>query len=760
MSERHPDGDPDRNRRGSDESPDSGASDRSSGIGRRRFIGATAGGAVATMVPASTAVAAEDDRTVTLVFDTHFHGRFRDSEAAELNIQRYYTVVEEKLEEYDNAVFVGIGDDFAPSLLGLEYEGEHMVEALNAMDVAVNGVGNHEFDFGPDRAIELFGESEFPWVVANLLDDGGETLENTERWTTQELGDLTVGFFGMVSENFHNITDYPDDWQVLDNVDAGQEAVDELREEGADIVVCPAHVSTGTHERMAENIDGLDAIVGSHSGVVLDQPAEIDGTINAEFGDEFDHIGAITLNDEGELVDWERIDLLAEDWEPRDEVDEFDEISTRNVGEIEKHEALDELYEKYQVPLDDRLGEPFFHSETELNWSFDNYAIETGGGNVITDAIREVGDVADVDVDIGIINGGGIRADTTFGPGEITGAAVMEALPFPNELWIIEVTGEELQDFLANEQRAHPSEQFGTQPAIQISGVSYEWWGHDWESEIRNVFVGGDPVDEDETYLLAGTDFQIEREDALDHENKLIAETGQFVGPFVLDTLEEWGTVAPEREYRMIRWDEDVGEADLAPGADRTEVTFEVPPGAEEIETDEPVVAVNRDGETVEAEAVSADGEAVTASFATTPLLDLAAVEDPAIRVFAHYHADQAEWPYDFDIPTSDGYDHLKVRADVDEDDLGDFTPAERTRLVRERVAALDLHRGTENSLTSTLENAANSFDRANETAAANRLCAFINQVEAQRGKKIDEADADDLIERAEEIIAAVGEEC
>ena len=40
-----------------------------------------------------------------------------------------------------------------------------------------------------------------------------------------------------------------------------------------------------------------------------------------------------------------------------------------------------------------------------------------------------------------------------------------------------------------------------------------------------------------------------------------------------------------------------------------------------------------------------------------------------------------------------------------------------------------------------------------NDKAAVNSLEAFINAVEAQRGKKIPEADADDLIAAAQEII-------
>ena len=647
---------------------------------RRRFLGTTAGVSLAALAPASASIAAEaDEDTITIVHDTHFHGRFRDAGADDLNIARYYTVVQDILEDADNSMFLGNGDDIAPSLLGLEYEGEHMIEALNYMDLDAVGVGNHEYDFGADVAEERFEESEFPWLVANLLTDEDEPVPGTERWTTFEVGEHTVGVFGLVVEGFHRITDYPEEWQVLEYVESSQEAVDTLREEdGADIVVCASHVSSGVHFTLAEEVDGLDAIVGSHSGVVFDEPQIEHGTIISEFGDEFAHVGAITIDGEGELVDWQRVDLMPEFWDPADEVDEYDEITTRALDDIEEDEGLMELYEEWQVPLDDELEQPFFTSETDLNGSYDNYAVETGFGNLMTDAMAEVGRMGDIDVDAVVQNGGGIRAETTYEAGEISGSAVMETLPFPNEIEVVEVTGEQLIDFLIGEQRPHPSDQFGTQPALQVSGISYEWWGHeddhgiddewyrDGDSAIANVFIDGEPIKYDETYNLASNDYVIGRDPVLS-EAEVLLESGQFQGPWVLSILEEWGEVAPEREHRMIRVDEDLGSAEVYDNDDTVDLEFAYPAGGEALLADT-FRAVIRTGDALEAHDVSDDGDTVTVSFDAADLEALASsVDDPVLRVFGEYEADNDAWDYGFDIPTSDGYDNLKLKASADD---------------------------------------------------------------------------------------------
>jgi len=60
------------------------------------------------------------------------------------------------------------------------------------------------------------------------------------------------------------------------------------------------------------------------------------------------------------------------------------------------------------------------------------------------------------------------------------------------------------------------------------------------------------------------------------------------------------------------------------------------------------------------------------------------------------------------------------------------------------------------NSLTSKVDNALKSLDKGEDGAAINMLNAFINQVEAQRGKKISEEAADMLIAYANNIISKI----
>jgi hypothetical protein len=69
------------------------------------------------------------------------------------------------------------------------------------------------------------------------------------------------------------------------------------------------------------------------------------------------------------------------------------------------------------------------------------------------------------------------------------------------------------------------------------------------------------------------------------------------------------------------------------------------------------------------------------------------------------------------------------------------------------RVEHANLSGGIENSLTSKLDSAIGLVGRGNTTGATGKVGAFIDQVEASRGKQIDDTDADAWIAAAETIL-------
>lgn len=85
--------------------------------------------------------------------------------------------------------------------------------------------------------------------------------------------------------------------------------------------------------------------------------------------------------------------------------------------------------------------------------------------------------------------------------------------------------------------------------------------------------------------------------------------------------------------------------------------------------------------------------------------------------------------------------------------------PVAAIQQLAEMVVTMNLQNGIENSLDSKLEAALEALDDLNENnnaAACNSLQAFINAVEAQRGTKLTDSQADQLITAAQEIQAVL----
>jgi len=641
------------------------------GFSRRQVLGtaAAAVGASAFSLPA----AADDDETFTIVHDLHSHSDI--GSPGEPNIARYQTLVQEQIDGRDDVMFMGSGDELGSSLTSFFTDGKHKIEFMNDMNLTGVGIGNHDFDYGIDVAFENFENSNFPWITSNLKTPDGDQLPNTEEYIIEEVGDTRIGVFNVVLRGFHSITDYPDEYIQEDPIEVAEEMTAMLREEeGCDVVICASHVRHETHYEMAEAVDGLDAIFGSHSHVTFDEADEHHGTIISEIGYAYHHLGVMTLDSSGDLVDWQRIDLVDEDGEPAD---------------IEPDPDFKERIEALRAEVDDEVSQVVGETELELSASGAiNYAEESTMGNLITNTMLDFYEEADV----AFQNAGGIRTNDTYGPGELTMENILEINPFDNEIILFDATGEQIIsalgatgvvdgddadtriEYLGNDAP------FGAQQGQQVAGIQYEWSGHDGP-EVHNVFIDGEPLDPDGTYTVATTDFikntasgyeafhQIPDED-------VIAESGTEYGPAVAAYIEERGTVRPELENRIIRVDEIVGAAiDVVEEGEQVVVTTPHPGDAAESLTDEFRI-IARTGDELEASDVIDHGDEIEVHFNAEAFQSLAAIEEPHLRVFGGFDPDDDYYDYEDEdgeqreLPVAVAYDSFKLRSTIEQEDI------------------------------------------------------------------------------------------
>ena len=127
---------------------------------------------------------------------------------------------------------------------------------------------------------------------------------------------------------------------------------------------------------------------------------------------------------------------------------------------------------------------------------------ETNVGNFIADSFRIA-----TGADVGLMNGGSIRADEIIRPGPLTKRDVLSIFPFKNRVVKLELTGTMLRAALEHGvARSAEDKEPGRFP--QVSGVRFTFDARrPAGSRIVDLTVNGKPLDEKKKYTLATSDY-------------------------------------------------------------------------------------------------------------------------------------------------------------------------------------------------------------------------------------------------------------
>ena len=495
--------------------------------------------------------------------------------AKDENFPRLVTLIERRRAAADGpVVVVGGGDQVGPHALGPISQWRCPVDVLNGVAPDADVIGNHEFDYGLDAVSGVTADSEFPWLATNLVDDEtGEPFDGAESARIVDRGGVRVGIVGLIDDGATygktNIDFAAAGLTVEDYTETGPAAAKRLREEeDADVVVALAHTGVPDAEALAEadTDDDIDVIVVGDDELVY-APEEASGSVVTEAQARANYLGELDLTvdtDAGEVTGVDgRLIEVTEDL-PRDP------DASAVIEEYRAEAKLDTVIAETETPLDARFAT--------------NYHRESNYGNLIADAMR-----ARTGADVAITNAGGIRSDSVYGPGEITGGDVFNTLPFANTLVTVALTGAELVEVLASQVITLESETgqaFGAEISQQVSGVRFEWVAHeDADEQIRDVYIDGDPLDSDATYEVVVNSFIAAGGSGYPLADKpVVEETEELLATAVIEYLDEQGTVAPTVEGRMQRVDRDLSDVEVTVDGNGKVVTrFDAPGDVESV---------------------------------------------------------------------------------------------------------------------------------------------------------------------------------
>ena len=508
-------------------------------ISRRSFLkaaGVTAAAAsMAIGAPAASACWFGDKSDVTILYTNDVH-TYIDKQSPKLT----YAAIADLKQSYQDAgkdvLLVDAGDHVQGTAYGSMDEGASIIKLMNAAGYDVATPGNHEFDYGMDRAKAIMKEADFPYLSCNWVDlrTGLRVLPSVKVFVR---GGRRIAFVGVTTpETFTKSTPayfmdkaqrkYIYDIQGGEDgkklYDAVQKAIDKAKLL-ADVVIGLGHLGVDpssapwTSEEVIAHTSGFDAFIDGHSHTVMENKQVQDASGKAvtltQTGSYFANVGEMTIAADGTIT----------------------------TKLIPTHEGMDATIAAMQTSwvntVDDMLGEKIAVGDSDFYVSDPATgkrrirSAETNLGDFVADGIYAYfNEVEKLHCDLAIMNGGGIRADVPAG--DWTFKTCKQVSPFGNVACLMSVTGKQIQDAL--EFAARFAGEGGKENGgfLQVAGATYEIHTdipNTVQTDDKNVWIGSAtgtprvqnvkiydrangtyvPLDENKTYALAGMNYTL-----------------------------------------------------------------------------------------------------------------------------------------------------------------------------------------------------------------------------------------------------------
>lgn len=412
---------------------------------------------------ASSAISASASPLLAIIHtnDTHGHDvAVEGTEAAKGNFSMAAVAAlkaEWEQKGYD-VLLVDAGDATQGMPLVDTAKGAPAIAFMNACGYDLMAVGNHEFDWGIDALAANEETAKFPFLSANIIDNQTGKPRFLPNKAFELSDDTKVGFFGLTTPSTTSTSNPVNVSGVKflreeDLYACAQAQVDELRDQGCDIVVCLGHLGnketgSSTSESVIEHVNGIDLFIDGHDHEEVSK--EVGTTLLVETGCYLHNIGVVAI-DQGAPTS----QLIA--------AGSYDGLDN-SVQAI-----IDNEYDRVKSELNVVMGSTAFFLDGSRDPGLRTQ--ETNLGDFCADAFRwtasqELGK----QVDASIINGGGLRA--SIEKGDITLGVIKEVMPYANDLTVVNVTGAQLLEAIeAACQAIGKGKAIGAFP--QVSGITF-----------------------------------------------------------------------------------------------------------------------------------------------------------------------------------------------------------------------------------------------------------------------------------------------
>ena len=488
----------------------------------------------------------EKDVVIIYTNDIHTYIKNRnpeDTKKAQLLSYSAVSALKEDIEAQGKEVILAdAGDHIQGTAYGDMDKGATIIQIMNETGYDIATIGDHEFDYGMARILELINKAEFSYLSCNFYktDDGQLVLP---AYKIIEKGGIRIAFIGISTPEsitkstptffmdkngnlLYNFYSGEDGSELYDSV---QKTIDEVKPQ-ADYVIALGHLGVEissvpyTSRELIQHTHGLDAFIDGHSHTLIEHEYVKDSkgkdVLLTQNGAYFKSVGAMTIAKDGTIS----AEVL------------------REYGR--QNEFITETEQGWINTIDEKLGEKIAVLDSSM-FVLDpkNPAQrivrcqETNLGDLTADSYYYFfNEKLKMDCDIALSNGGGIR--NGINAGDVSYFSAKTVFPFGNQICIVEATGQQILDALEkgaifagvyDETKHIPAESGGF---LHVAGIKYEidstvessvqvdesgiWLGAPTgKYKVVNVMVYNrqtheyEPIDLEKTYRTASTNYTL-----------------------------------------------------------------------------------------------------------------------------------------------------------------------------------------------------------------------------------------------------------
>lgn len=478
------------------------------------------------------------DQKITIMSTADIHGHLVYSEAnggyytldevnTEMGLPLMKGIVDDIRASNPDSLLLDSGDMFHGTNEANVNKAEGIVEAVNLMGYDAMAPGNHDFDFGFDRLLEIKSQLNFPMLSANVSAKGEKVFKP---YLIKEVGGLKIGLFGLtVPDSLSNMNVFgPTDVRFEDPVTEAKKTVAALQAENVNAIILVSHLGDDRDKELVKQVGGIDLVLSGHHHWLYKEPDKVDDTYVVEAGSYSTHVGQADLYfKNGKVADLS--------WTLHQSKDRSKE-----------NPAMAAIADKYYAIAFERGKRVVGSSEVVLDGVRSHVrSQETNLADLLTDAMREK-----ADADIALVNGGAIRE--SIPQGQVRLYDVSKPLPFVNSLMTVEVKGSRIYEALERGLRGWPN---GSSNGgfLQVSGFSYEFDGSKPAGKrLVSVTKDGKPLDKDKLYKLATNDYLVNGGDNyVEFKDAKQLYKGDLLSTVLADYIESKGKVEGKTDGRI-----------------------------------------------------------------------------------------------------------------------------------------------------------------------------------------------------------------